>query len=146
MRLRTATTAAALATAAAFTYLAFFLFGPVYMTCGMSIHPGEAPVADACRQVRWLQVESAGGRGSPPDLRPIFFLTLWTLAPLVALAGVRLRAGGLRSGILLVVVGLLIELSSVVSIGGGFIYALLCGPLLLVALIASLRSPPATAG
>jgi len=38
----------------------------------------------------------------------------------------------------LVLVGFAIDATSIISMGGGFVFALLCGPLLLVALIATL--------
>lgn len=137
MRSRTATIAASLATAAAFTYLAFFLLGPVYGSCRTGVRPGETPVVEACRQVGWLEAQFGS---APPDARSLVFLTLWTLAPGVALVGVKLRERGGTFGAALVLSGLLVDLSSVISIGGGFIYALLCGPLLLIALVATLRA------
>ena len=75
-----------------------------------------------------------GNEPGAPDLRPLLFLGAWTIAPMVALAGTRLRSRG--AGTLLVGAALLIDLSSIISMGGGFMYALLCGPLLIVALVA----------
>jgi hypothetical protein len=67
--------------------------------------------------------------------RAIPFLTAWTLAPYVAVLGTRSR---LRpTAIVIVALALFVELSSYISMGGGFVYALVCGPLLLIALVAT---------
>ena len=49
-------------------------------------------------------------------------------------------------GIALVAVALLLDASSIISRGGGFVYALLCGPLLLGALIATIAMRPPQMG
>ncbi len=54
------------------------------------------------------------------------------------LRGERERSGGHLFGAGLVVLGFAIDATSIISLGGGFVFALLCGPLLLVALIATL--------
>jgi hypothetical protein len=70
--------------------------------------------------------------------RALPFLTAWTLAPYLAVYGTGLRSWPVAVGI--VALALAIELSSYISMGGGFVYALLCGPLLLVALVATATS------
>jgi len=52
--------------------------------------------------------------------------------------GERERSGGHLFGVGLVVLGFAIDATSIISAGGGFVFALRCGPLLLVALIATL--------
>jgi hypothetical protein len=70
--------------------------------------------------------------------RALPFLTVWTLAPYLAAFGARQRSKGAAT--VIVALALLVDLSSYVSMGGGFVYALVCGPLLLVALIATATS------
>ena len=132
---RFATLAAALASAAALAYFVFFLVGPTYTRCSLSsIGPAATPGPTTCESIGWLAMHFGGNEPGAPDLRPLLFLGAWTIAPMVALAGTRLRSRG--AGTLLVGAALLIDLSSIISMGGGFMYALLCGPLLIVALVA----------
>jgi hypothetical protein len=67
--------------------------------------------------------------------RALPFLAVWTAAPYLAVLGTRLRSKPAATGI--VAIALAIELSSYISMGGGFVYALVCGPLLLIALVAT---------
>jgi hypothetical protein len=67
--------------------------------------------------------------------RAVPFFALWTAAPFVAAVGTRLRSRG--SALTLVLLGLIAEITSYISMGGGFVYALVCGPLLLIALVAT---------
>ena len=67
--------------------------------------------------------------------RAIPFLALWTAAPYAAILGTRLSSRD--AAIAVVAVALVLELSSYISMGGGFVYALVCGPLLLVSLVAT---------
>jgi hypothetical protein len=67
------------------------------------------------------------------DFRALWFLGVWTLAPLAAFfATTRVRSNGLAFAV--VAVAFIVELTSIISMGGGFVYALLCGPLLAIAL------------
>lgn len=132
---RLATLAAALASAGAIAYLAFFLFGPTYTRCSLpNIGPGATPGPTTCESIGWLAMQFGTDQPGFPDLRPLFFFGMWTIAPIVALVGTRLRSRGV--GTLLVGAALLVDLSSIISMGGGFVFALLCGPLLIVALVA----------
>ena len=70
--------------------------------------------------------------------RALPYLLAWTLAPYLALFGTRRLSRSTATA--LVAVALVLELSSYISMGGGFIYALVCGPLLLVALVATASS------
>ena len=70
--------------------------------------------------------------------RALPFLAAWTIAPYLAVFGTRRRSRAVA--IALVALALAVELSSYISMGGGFVYALVCGPLLLVALVATANS------
>ena len=67
--------------------------------------------------------------------RAVPFLAVWTAAPFVAV--LRTRALSPGTAVTLVGLALLAELTSYISMGGGFVYALVCGPLLLIALVAT---------
>jgi hypothetical protein len=131
-----------MACAGALAYCVIFLFGPTYTTCGLPTIGSDQPAATlgpgTCRSATFFEVNGGGPQGAQQLVRPLFFFTLWTIAPFIALFGVALRARGHFFGIGLVLVGFVIDATSIISMGGGFIFALLCGPLLLVALIATL--------
>ncbi|HZP95547.1 MAG TPA: hypothetical protein VFC31_04305 [Candidatus Limnocylindria bacterium] len=132
---RLASLAAILASAAAIAYLVFFLFGPTYAGCSTGIvSPTATPGPITCRSIGWLEMEFGSPHPGPVDLRPIAFLTAWTAAPVAAVVGTRLRSRGV--GITLVALAFLVDASSIVSMGGGFMFALLCAPLLLVSFAA----------
>jgi hypothetical protein len=131
-----------MACAAAVVYCVIFLFGPTYTTCSVPAIGPDQPVATSgpgsCRSATFFEVNGSGPFAAQQLVRPLFFFTLWTLAPFIALLGVALRARGQLLGVGLVAIGLLIDASSIISMGGGFVFALLCGPLLAVALVATL--------
>jgi hypothetical protein len=131
-----------MACAAALVYCVAFLFGPTYTTCSIPTIGSDQPAATfgpaGCRSANFFEANGGGPLGAQELVRPLFFFALWTIAPFIALLGVALRARGQLFGIGLVLVGLVVDASSVISMGGGFVFALLCGPLLLGALIATL--------
>jgi len=135
-----------LACAGAVSYAVVFLFGPTYVTCGTGPVGPERPIATfspaSCHSANLIEVTGSGPFGAQQLVRPLFFITLWTIAPFIALLGVALRARGQLLGIGLVAVAFLIDASSIISMGGGFVFALLCGPLLLIALVATLTMRP----
>lgn len=139
---RIARLCAVLACAAALVYAIAFLFGPTYMTCTSGTIRSDQPFATFspanCRSANFFEANGGGPLGAQQLVRPLFFIALWTAAPFVALLGVALRARGQFFGVGLVFAGVLVDASSVISMGGGFVFALLCGPLLLGALIATL--------
>ena len=92
----------------------------------------------SCRSANFFEVNASGPEGLGQATRALFFITLWTIAPFIALLGVAPRARGHLFGIGLVLAGFAIDTTSIISMGGGFVFALLCGPLLLIALIATL--------
>ena len=65
----------------------------------------------------------------------LVFVLTWTLAPLLAVAGTHSRT---RAGAIPIALALLLELTSVVSVGGGFVYLVVCAPLLAISLVAYL--------
>jgi hypothetical protein len=131
-----------LACAAALAYCAVFLFGPTYVTCSVpTIGPDQTAATfgpGVCRNTNFFEANGGGPLGAQQLVRPLIFITLWTIAPFVALVGVALRARGQLLGIGLVLAGFVTDASSIISMGGGFVFALLCGPLLLIALVATL--------
>lgn len=141
-----------LACTAALAYAGFFLFGPTYQTCttgAVPVTPGQPSATlgpTTCRSATFFEVQGGGPGGAADLVRPLAFIALWTVAPFVALAGVSLRARAQVMGIALVAVALLLDASSIISMGGGFVYALLCGPLLLGALIATIAMRPPQMG
>lgn len=119
---------------AAFTYAIFFLVGPTGTLCEAGpVSPGQTlSTMGPCRSTSTLQM------GLSPQAIP--FLAAWTLAPLLSLAGIGTGSRPLAIGG--TAVALLVELTSVISIGGGFIYALLVAPLLALTLVSLLRTSP----
>ena len=138
-----------MACAAALVYAVAFLFGPTYTTCSSGTIGPDQPFAvgpGSCRSANFFEVNGGGPDGAGQLGRALFFITLWTIAPFIALLGVALRARGQLFGIGLVLVGFVVDATSVISMGGGFIFALLCGPLLLAALSATLAMRRAATG
>ena len=130
-----------MACAAAVVYCVAFLFGPTYTVCSVpSIGSGPAATSGPgiCRSANFFEANGGGPFGVEQLVRPLFFITLWTIAPFIALLGVALRARGQLFGIGLVMLGFVLDATSIISMGGGFVFALLCGPLLLGAFIGTL--------
>ena len=135
---RTATFAATLACAAAVAYLAYFLFGPTYTRCGITSIPlSSTPGPATCETLGWLQM-TLNDPAPVRDFRALWFLAAWTIAPFVALIGTRQRS--VAVAVMLVLLAFIVDASSIISMGGGFVYAILCGPLLLIALVATASS------
>ena len=83
----------------------------------------------------------------PNDLfpAPMVFIAAWSLAPLLAVIGTRSASRG--RALSLTGIAFAIEVFSIISLGGGLIYALFVAPLLLLTLvlIASRRADSRTA-
>lgn len=126
-----------LAAAVAVAYLVFFLFGPTFMSCSLGgIGPSHSTgVTTACRSVGWLEM-TLSDTSPVRDFRALWFLGAWTLAPIAAFVATRRLSTGAAFAV--VAVAFVAELTSIISMGGGFVYALLCGPLLALALVALL--------
>lgn len=123
---------ALLAVVAAFTYAAYFVFGQTGTLCEATTTFGPGgPISTAgpCRSTTNFEMGVSA--------QAIPFLAAWTLAPLLSLGGI--GTGSRRLAIGGTAVALLVELTSIISMGGGFIYALLVAPLLALTLVALLR-------
>ena len=103
----------------------YFLFGPTGTQCTVTTAAAER----TCRATTFFEMQ--GGHLFPA----LFFIAAWTLAPLLAVIG----TSPPRRGVGLVALATIIELSGIVSLGGGILWALVVTPLLLVALFAALR-------
>lgn len=64
---------------------------------------------------------------------PMVFVFAWSLAPLLAVLGVRSRSRARAAG--LTAIAFAIDAMSIISLGGGLIYALFVAPLLLITLV-----------
>jgi hypothetical protein len=138
---RVARLAAVLACVVAVGYAVYFLFGPTYMTCSTgtigSGHPSATFAPASCHSANFFEANGGGPLGAEQLVRPLFFVGLWTLAPFVGLGGVVLRRRGHLAAIGLIGLAVLIDATSIIS-WGGFYYAMLCMPLLAIALLATL--------
>ena len=111
------------------------LFGPFFYGCtSTAVAPDQTPAPQVCRGSSVIEVQ-----GSDLFPAPLLWILMWSLAPLLAVFGVWLSR---RPRIRLIALALLMELTGVISLGGGFIFALVIEPLLLITLIASLRARP----
>ncbi len=111
------------------------LFGPFFYGCtSTTVAPDQTPTPQVCRGSSLIEVQ-----GSDLFPAPLIWILMWSLAPLLAVIGVWLSR---RPRIRLIALALLMELTGVISLGGGFIFALVIEPLLLITLIASLRARP----
>ncbi|MFN2520552.1 MAG: hypothetical protein ABR525_05860 [Candidatus Limnocylindria bacterium] len=137
MRPRVARVCSALAAALAIAYGLVFVFGPTGTRCEAAVaRPGQPPpTPDRARCYHTSLIQVQGDHLFPA----LLFIGLWSAAPLAAFLGVWI--GGRRTAMTSVVVALIVELSGVVSLGGGFIYAMVVGPLLLLTLFSLRRRP-----
>ncbi len=126
--MRFARAASWLALAIALGYGLFFVFGPTYAYCTLGpVRPGETTPPQRCGSASFL--EAQGDHLFPA----LAFIAAWSLAPILAVVGVRL---GRWAALVLIAFAFLVEASSIISLGGGFFYAILVAPLLLIALVA----------
>src|SRR5438034_10568771 len=103
----------------------------------LHVHSGRTrsdPRPQVCRGSSLVEIQ-----GSDLFPAPLLWILMWSLAPLLAVLGVWLSR---RPRIRLIALALLMELTGVISLGGGFIFALVIEPLLLITLIASLHARP----
>ena len=109
------------------------LFGPFFYGCTTSaVAPGEAQAPQICRGSSLIEVQ-----GSDLFPAPLLWIAMWSLAPALGVIGVRLSA---RPRVSLIVLAVLMELTGIISLGGGILFALVIERLLLIPLVASLRA------
>lgn len=141
---RLARMASLLAVAAGLALGVFILFGPTGTICSLGPIGLEQPTATFspanCHSTNLVTVQRDSLFPAP-----LLFIAAWALAPLLAFAGVRMRFRGQAFGLVLVLLAFLVEASSFISMGGGFLFALYVSPFLFIALLASLRARPAVA-
>jgi hypothetical protein len=109
------------------------LFGPFFYGCTTTaVAPGQPPAPQVCRGSSLIEVQ-----GNDLFPAPLLWIIMWSLAPALAVIGVWLSA---RPRTWLIVLALLMELTGIISLGGGFIFTLVIEPLLVTTLVASLRA------
>ena len=117
----------------------WILFGPTYTSCSVTAAPGQ-PEAQECHAENLITAQ--GGDLFPA---PLLWIAAWSLAPVLAVIGT--RTGSRTSALVLTGVAFAIDAMSIISMGGGFVFALFVSPMLLLtlALIAVSRGRASTA-
>jgi len=135
---RTARTLSFLALGLGIAYGIFILFGPTYTICSSgSIGPNQTPGPTICHSESLVVAQRDSLFPAP-----LLWILMWSLAPLLAVVGVRFREDGTAAGSWLIGLALFMDLTGTISMGGGFVYALVVAPLLLLTLIASFGIRP----
>jgi hypothetical protein len=131
--MRTARIASLLALAAGIILGWGLLFGPFFYGCTTTaVGPGEPSAPEVCRGSSLIEVQ-----GTDLFPAPLLWILMWSLAPALAVIGVWLSA---RPRVWLIVLAVIMELTGIISLGGGILFALVIEPLLLITLVASLRA------
>jgi hypothetical protein len=118
-----------LALAFALTLGVWILFGPTYTTCTSGPITPESPTfvgPGECHSASLVQTQ-------PIFPAPFLWIAAWSLAPALAVIGT--RSGSQRTATGLTLVALAIDGMSIISMGGGFLYAIFVTPMLLLTLI-----------
>ena len=105
----------------------WILFGPTYTSCSVTAAPGQ-PGAQECHSENLIAAQ-----GDDLFPAPLLWIAAWSLAPALALIGT--RTGSRTSALVLTGVAFAIDAMSIISMGGGFVYALGVAPLLLLTLV-----------
>ena len=126
-----------------------FLFAPIHGICTSSVQvspvspvpPGATPGPTPTLGPASCGVEALWQR-QPIFPTPFFVVLVWSLAPSIAYLGVRIRVRGERyTGAALMVAGVLLALSSIISFGAGpFFLPFVFLPTLITTAIAFARS------
>ena len=106
----------------------WILFGPTYTSCSVTAAPAQPQAAQECHSENLIAVQ--GGDLFPA---PLLWIAAWSLAPVLAVIGT--RTGSRTSALVLTGVAFAIDAMSIISMGGGFVYALGVAPLLLLTLV-----------
>ena len=124
---------------------AAFLFAPIHGICTSSasataMPPGATPGPPATFGPQICGTEALWQR-QPIFPLPFFAVFVWSLAPLLSYFGVRIRvAGGEGVGTLLIVVGLVLEATTLVSFGAAPFFVPFVFVPLLIATVLALRT------
>jgi hypothetical protein len=111
------------------------LFGPFFYGCTTTaVAPGQSPAPQVCRGSSLIEIQ-----GNDLFPAPLLWIVMWSLAPLLAVIGVWLSSS---PRVWLITLALLMELTGIISLGGGILFAFVIEPLLLVTLVSSLRARP----
>ena len=105
---------------------AAILFLPSESCSSVTVRPGEAPVTASCPS------ESLVQRQRDALFPALLYIGAWSLVPLVAPFAVRARERGSERAPGLVAGAMVVEATSIISLGGGFLFALFVAPLLLL--------------
>ena len=131
--MRIARLASLLALAAGVVLGLGILFGPFFYGCTTTaVSPGQTPGPEICRGSSLIEVQ-----GNDLFPAPLLWILMWSFAPLLAVIGVWLSA---RPRVWLLMLALLMELTGIISLGGGILFAIVIEPLLLITLVTSLRA------
>ena len=123
-----------LALVAGLTLVVLILFGPLYYGCSTgAVRPGQTPGPVVCRSASFIEVQ-----GDHLFPAPLLWFALWALAPGLAVIGT--WTGDRAVATWLIAIAILADLTSIISIGGGFVFALTLIPLLVFALMAARRT------
>lgn len=117
-----------LALVAALALGSWILFGPTYSYCSTRISSSDPSPATLCGTTNL--VTSQADHLFPA---PVLWIAAWSLAPLLAVIGTRF--GSRAVALALTGTAFAIDAMSIVSMGGGFVYALIVAPLLLLTLV-----------
>jgi hypothetical protein len=116
------------------TLAVLILFGPLYYGCSTgAVRPGQTPGPVVCRSASFIEVQ-----GDHLFPAPLLWFALWALAPGLAVIGT--WTGDRAVATWLIAIAILADLTSIISIGGGFVFALTLIPLLVFALMAARRT------
>ena len=102
------------------------LFLPSGGCTSVTARPGETPVTTPCPSENLVQ------RQRDSLLPALLYIGAWSLVPLVAPFAVRARERGSERAPGIVAGAMVVEAASIISLGGGFLFALFVAPLLLL--------------
>src|SRR2546428_5988562 len=133
--MRIARVASVLALAAGVILGWAILCGPFFYGCtSTAVAPDQTPAPQVCRGSSLIEVQ-----GSDLFPAPLLWILMWSLAPLLAVIGVWLSR---RPRAWLIALALLMELTGVISLGGGSSFGPSLQPLVRRPLFWSLRPRP----
>ena len=124
---------------------AAFLFAPIHGICTSSasataMPPGATPGPPATFGPQTCGTEALWQR-QPIFPLPFFAVLVWSLAPLVSYFGARIRVSGSEGvGTLLIVVGLVLEATTLISFGAAPFFVPFVFVPLLIATVLALRT------